>query len=373
MNPYERPFKQHEQSLRDEVIYLHSLWHQGPPTFDPDPNPNLYPPTYVNYSSRNLYVSNPTAFKKINRHKPNYQKAKDTNKANNVVPAGSASDPQRDPCQEWLVNSPQPSPPPSRSGWLEVKSNPSPSSRTISELDQGKVAAMHMQQKAVKSTSTYLFNKCCNQFFVKRVDLDGNGENELEEADGDEDCSGNDSVVEESEELKFLLSLFLSQILHGEPEINADGVHEGSSSPQTEIVHGNVSVSASREDSVIHHKNCVRESCKNSSSGGIVNQHVKDLEKKRIKANKLSVLDSKANLKESGGNYKKQNIAFWVNYCCWPETKLSESMRKANSLEDGRRSEGGSSCKLKEDFGAKYNFLQEQNTDGRDRSRCFSE
>ena len=65
---------------------------------------------------------------------------------------------------------------------------------------QGKVAAMHMQQKAVK---------CCNQFFVKRVDLDGNGDNELEEADGDEDCSGNDSVVEESEEFKFPLSLFV--------------------------------------------------------------------------------------------------------------------------------------------------------------------
>ncbi|KAH8518710.1 hypothetical protein H0E87_000523 [Populus deltoides] len=79
----------------------------------------------------------------------------------------------------------------------------------------------------------------------------------------------------------------------GEPEINADGVHEGSSSPQTEIVHGNVSVSTSREDSVIHHKNCIQESCKNSSSGGIVNQHVKDLEKERIKANKLSMLDSK--------------------------------------------------------------------------------
>jgi hypothetical protein len=200
MNPYERPFKPHEQSLRDEVIYLHSLWHQGPPTFDPDPNPNLYPPTYVNYSSRNLHVSNPTAFKKINRHKPNYQKAKDTSKANNVAPAGSASDPQRDTGQEWPVKSPQPSPPPSGSGWLEVKSNPSPSSRTVSELDQGKVAAMHMQQKAVT---------CCNQFFVKRVDLDGNGDNELEEADGDEDCSGNDSVVEESEEFKFLLSLFV--------------------------------------------------------------------------------------------------------------------------------------------------------------------
>jgi len=34
----------------------------------------------------------------------------------------------------------------------------------------------------------------------------------------------------------------LSQILQGEPEINVDGVHEGSSSPQTEIVHGNINV-----------------------------------------------------------------------------------------------------------------------------------
>ncbi|KAG5254888.1 Methylthioribose-1-phosphate isomerase [Salix suchowensis] len=434
MNPYEGPFTPHEQTLRDEVIYLHSLWHQGPPTL----NPNPYPPTDVNYSSRNLHVSNPTPFKKTNRHKPKYQKA------NNVAPAGSASDPRPDPGPEWPLNSPHPSPPPSGSGWLEFRSNPRPSSRPATESDQGKVSAMHMQQKAVK---------CCNQFVVKRVDLDGNGDNELDEADGDDDCSWNDSVVEESEEFKFFLSFFvenqemrdfyekntergdfyclvcggkgekvgksyrgcasllqhartiwkkkrngphrafghlickvlgwdisrlpmivlkgepLSHLLVnsgqtenfvggdgkkvledlsddvanmeakkegatdclGEPEINADCGHEGANFPQTETVHGNVSVSASREDSVIHHKSCVRVSCKNSSKGGTVNQHVKDLEKDHIKANKLRVLDSKANLKESGGNYKKQNIAFWVNYCCWPETKLSESTKKANS------------------------------------------
>ena len=53
----------------------------------------------------------------------------------------------------------------------------------------------------------------------------------------------------------------LSQILQGEPEINADCGHEGANFPQTETVHGNASVSASREDSVIHHKSCVRVSC----------------------------------------------------------------------------------------------------------------
>ncbi|KAJ6751989.1 hypothetical protein OIU85_002412 [Salix viminalis] len=85
-------------------------------------------------------------------------------------------------------------------GWFEFRSNPRPSSRPVTESDQGKVSAMHMQQKAVK---------CCNQFVVKRVDLDGNGDNELDEADGDDDCSWNDSVVEESEEFKFFLSFFV--------------------------------------------------------------------------------------------------------------------------------------------------------------------
>ncbi|KAJ6298197.1 hypothetical protein OIU76_019354 [Salix suchowensis] len=84
-------------------------------------------------------------------------------------------------------------------------------------------------------------------------------------------------------------SMAKSGILAGEPEINADCGHEGANFPQTETVHGNVSVSASREDSVIHHKSCVR----NSSKGGTVNKHVKDLEKDHIKANKLRVLDSK--------------------------------------------------------------------------------
>ncbi|KAG6790392.1 hypothetical protein POTOM_006545 [Populus tomentosa] len=68
----------------------------------------------------------------------------DTSKANNVAPAGSTSDPQRDLVRNDL--------------------------------------------------STY---------------HNGNGDNELQEVNGDEDCLGNDSVIEESEEFKFLLSLLV--------------------------------------------------------------------------------------------------------------------------------------------------------------------
>ncbi|KAJ6292980.1 hypothetical protein OIU78_025039 [Salix suchowensis] len=628
MNPYERPLTLHEQTLRDEVIYLHSLWHQGPPTLNPNP--------YVNYSSRNLHVSNPASFKKTNRHKTKYQKVKDSN----VAPSRPVSDPQPDPGLEWPVSLPRPSPPQPGSGWPEFKSNPIPSARPVSEADLGKVAAMHMQQKVVK---------CCHQFFVKRFDLDGNEDNRLDEVDGDEHCYYYDNDVEESEEFKFLLSLFVenqeikdfyeknnengdfyclicggigeevgkvyrgctglvqharaisktkgkrahrafshlickvlgwdvsrfpvivlrgeplsrtvsnsgetenfpdegdgktlhenlsndvpkafkegateclgcepplvsdvqwlsqkhvdeypsttvgwptlkthrssessaeqlerfamvqlqqkvlnecqnflanpsgsicdegeedgdqddwmdedgsdeceefkfflrlftdsnelrnyyenhyeggefcclvccalkkkgwkkfkgclgllqhtiaisrtkkkkahrayaqvmckvlgwdgdqlprivlkgeplghsvakSGILKGEPAINAGCGDKDSSFLQNETFHGNVSVSASREYSGIHQKNCVQ----NTSNGGIINEHVNDLEKKCIKAGKLSLVDSKANMKERVGNYKKQNIAFWVNNCCWPETKQSQSMRTANSLE----------------------------------------
>lgn len=638
MNPYERPLTPHEQTLRDEVIYLHSLWHQGPPALNP--NPYVYPPNHVNYSSRNLHVSNPTSFKKTNRHKTTYQKAKDSN----VPPPGPVPDPQPDPGPEWPVNPPQPSSPQSGSGWPEFKSNLSTSARPVSEVDLGKVAAMHMQQKVVK---------CCHQFFVKRFDLDGNEDNGLDEFDGDVHCYYHDNDVEESEEFKFLLSLFVenqeirdfyeknnengdfyclicggigekvgkvyrgctglvqhartisktkrkgahrafshlickvlgwdisrlpmivlkgeplsrtfansgrtenfsdegdgkkvhedlsndvpnieaykngateclgcepplvsdvqwlsqkyvdespsttvgwptlktcrsseasaeelerfamvqlqqkvldecqnflanpsgsicdegeedgdpddwmdedgsdeceefkfflrlftdsnelrnyyenhyeggefcclvccalkkkgwkkfkgclgllqhttaisrtkkkkahrayaqvickvlgwdvdqlprivlkgeplghsmakSGILQGEPEINAGCGDEDSSFLQTETVHGNVSVSASREYSGICQKNCVQ----NTSNEGIVNEHGNDLEKESIKADKLSLVGSKASLKERGGNYKKQNIAFWVNNRCWPETKQSQSMRKANPLEEG--------------------------------------
>ncbi|XP_050218841.1 uncharacterized protein LOC126669425 [Mercurialis annua] len=51
----------YEQRLRDEVIYLHSLWHKPPP------NPNSFAP------SSTLHVFHPTSFKKTKRNKPTYQ------------------------------------------------------------------------------------------------------------------------------------------------------------------------------------------------------------------------------------------------------------------------------------------------------------
>ncbi|XP_059427730.1 uncharacterized protein LOC132161590 [Corylus avellana] len=57
MYPYD------EKTLRNEVIYLHSLWHQGPPS-DPNSNsnPNLNNPNPSPSSSRIPYVPNPTPF-----------------------------------------------------------------------------------------------------------------------------------------------------------------------------------------------------------------------------------------------------------------------------------------------------------------------
>ncbi|KAJ6751988.1 hypothetical protein OIU85_002411 [Salix viminalis] len=148
-------------------------------------------------------------------------------------------------------------------------------------------------------------------------------------------------------------SMAKSGILAGEPEINADCGHEGANFPQTETVHGNVSVSASREDSVIHHKSCVR----NSSKGGIVNQHVKDLEKDHIKANKLRVLDSKLPNHLHSLNYSIQNMISTSKSPTTTELANSNILykkqnclnqrRKQIHVEDRRGSEGGSSCKKK--------------------------
>ncbi|KAJ6301625.1 hypothetical protein OIU77_015851 [Salix suchowensis] len=160
-------------------------------------------------------------------------------------------------------------------------------------------------------------------------------------------------------------SMAKSGILAGEPEINADCGHEGANFPQTETVHGNVSVSASREDSVIHHKSCVRVSCKNSSKGGTVNKHVKDLEKDHIKANKLRVLDSKLAVNPLVPS--SSSCRFLSSPAMTMKQNCLNQRRKQIHVEDRRGSEGGSSCK-KNDFGMKSYFLQGQNKDGRDRS-----
>lgn len=185
MDPYQQTLTPYEQGLRDEVIYLHSLWHRGPPP-PPIPNPNPYRPNYLPHfphnPSRNLHVFNPPSFKKSNRRNQHYT-------PRNIAPS------LPDPGPEWPVDPPPPSSPPGSSGWVFEKKSPAETPK-LSDIDESKVATVRLQQNVMN---------VCNDFFAKRVDSDG------EEDDG---FFGEDGVegsfnVDESEEFKFFFRLFV--------------------------------------------------------------------------------------------------------------------------------------------------------------------
>ncbi|OMO74745.1 hypothetical protein CCACVL1_16480 [Corchorus capsularis] len=94
MNPYD------EKRLRDEVIYLHYLWHQGPPQ-NPDPNPRKRPRPLSQFPTYN---------------------------SQRVAASGSCPTPEPDSGADWsaLVHTQPPSP----SGW------PEPNSKTDHQITQ---------------------------------------------------------------------------------------------------------------------------------------------------------------------------------------------------------------------------------------------
>ncbi|XP_039025672.1 uncharacterized protein LOC120159073 isoform X2 [Hibiscus syriacus] len=154
MNPYD------EKRLRDEVIYLHYLWHQGPPqSTNQTPQKRPRPST-----------QNPT-----NRRK--------------FAPLGSDPSPEPDPGLDWsaLMKPSSPSSP----GWPKPKSKPDPTTvRPVSVEDQARFASMQMQNKVVEG---------CKEFFNKRV-------HDEENSDGDDV----DDEEEKSEFDVFLLSVFVN-------------------------------------------------------------------------------------------------------------------------------------------------------------------
>ncbi|KAL5804772.1 hypothetical protein ACOSQ3_031572 [Xanthoceras sorbifolium] len=153
MNPYD-----HEQRLRDEVIYLHSLWHQGPPRHNPNPTPTPIQDTHN--PSRTL-------------HK---------------IPKNTS----RDSGPQWPVD-PLPSPRPATTGWPELKPKAPP--EPVSEQDQPKLLALQVQNKVLER---------CRKFLSKRVDDEESDEDDEYEELGEED------YVSESDEYRFLLDLFVS-------------------------------------------------------------------------------------------------------------------------------------------------------------------
>ncbi|XP_057460412.1 uncharacterized protein LOC130750920 isoform X2 [Actinidia eriantha] len=123
-----------EQRLRDEVIHLHSLWRQGPPTHTQ--NHKLTPSTHLHH------LSNPTQFKKP-KPKPRGKK-------------GNKNPPQSHPPPPSAVEWPCPDPlPPPALGWPVLKLPPTVAARLPSAEEQARFAAAQAQQKAVKAAQDY--------------------------------------------------------------------------------------------------------------------------------------------------------------------------------------------------------------------------
>ncbi|KAL8209721.1 hypothetical protein R6Q57_006453 [Mikania cordata] len=160
MDPYT------EQRLRDEVIYLHSLWHHGYPRSLP----------FVN-----LQPSNPTRFKKPKKkpHKFTARKHKE----------GSFSG------KEWPVKPLPADPPLTPSGWPELKLKPKPQeTRVLTPEELEKHNWNQVQQRALKVAKEFYSNS------VEDSD-DDDDEDEDEDDDMSEDSDNGDNVEDKWHEL----------------------------------------------------------------------------------------------------------------------------------------------------------------------------
>ncbi|CAL5342035.1 unnamed protein product [Camellia sinensis] len=188
MDPY------YEQRLRDEVLYLHSLWHLGPPTNpNPNPNPNL---THHQNPSTHLHLSNPTQFKK--------EKKKKKNKKHKRGKKGK-SDPPWISDIEWPCKTP--SEISSSSGWPVLNLQLGRIIRMPSANEQARFAATQAQQKALKASQ---------EFFAAAKDSDGE----------EDDDSDDDDLMDEdgNEEYSFFMKMFTEDgELRGFYEKNCEG------------------------------------------------------------------------------------------------------------------------------------------------------
>lgn len=206
-----------EQKLRDEVHYLHSLWHQGPPIpnpnpyitnnpsipiFNPNPNPNFNLNFNPNpYVPRHLQPSKPTQFKKEKQLKPSNstpfkkerKRLKDKRGAINRGKdwaRGSGPPPVLD--FEWPCD---PDLPDTRCGWPTLDFKPAPTTRVATAEEQSRIFATRLQQKALKAAQ---------ELFANNMDSDGDENDEYGEID-DDDIMDDDGC----DEYKFFLKVFM--------------------------------------------------------------------------------------------------------------------------------------------------------------------
>lgn len=151
-----------ERRLRDEVIYLHSLWHRGPPGLPSTLSPLSQTPHF-------LKPSTPIPFKK-------------SKIISKTLEPNLISD------KEWPIESKPKSPSPSGSSWPAFKHTLAPVSRPATAEEQERVLAVKIQLKGLDS---------CAGLFHKEGVSDGEDEDEEEEDD-----------VDDVEEFEFFMKLF---------------------------------------------------------------------------------------------------------------------------------------------------------------------
>ncbi|CAN8233822.1 unnamed protein product [Cochlearia groenlandica] len=177
-----------DESLKQEVIYLHSLWHLGPPTRNPIPSPNFNPfhdpvqrprPNYIPPADLQLLSRYGAFTPQISSRNPNYPQNQYNNNKRSRPDSG----------REWPVNEPVRSPS-TRSGWSE--STPCKKARHVTEEEKARFALNTLQRD---------IHRACREFFSRKSGEEDNG------SDSDEEDSSSSKeflsrIFEDKEKLK---------------------------------------------------------------------------------------------------------------------------------------------------------------------------
>ncbi|KAF1896998.1 hypothetical protein Lal_00034699 [Lupinus albus] len=152
-------YSYNEQQLIDEVIYLHSLWHQGPPSTSYIPNP-IPIPIPIPYSEPFIpHNPIPTRFHhppapahtRSFSFPPHTSKKRKKNKRQRRNPYS-----RPDPGIEWPC---PPSPDPSPKGWAPFNSHSTTTVSTpLSSQEKEKLSALRSQNKASEAIKNFLIN-----------------------------------------------------------------------------------------------------------------------------------------------------------------------------------------------------------------------
>ncbi|KAL4580438.1 hypothetical protein LXL04_016630 [Taraxacum kok-saghyz] len=148
----------YEQRLLDEVLYLHSLWHQGPPS--------------RSLPSTNLQTLRPTQFKKPKKT-PKFNPKKPKKVANF---SGT----------EWPVKPLPETPPLTQSGWpeLKLKPNPQQTTRVLTPQELENHNWNQVQQRSLKAAKEFHSRNRCSD------DEDSDEEDDMDEEDEDDEEDG---------------------------------------------------------------------------------------------------------------------------------------------------------------------------------------